>query len=141
MSFYGSVYYQLIDTYYKIIVKNGGDKTFDFNKALINPSGTADIDLIESPAVGRKGVFTLDSGNYWINFSKIEDESGAPYRIWHAEPHYQQNNPQIGFYHRPNNEYYDIEVDGDIETIYEKGTRNELIEGTHYIQLDEHDFF
>ena len=88
MSFYGSVYYQLIDTFYKIIVKNSGNKNYTFNDNLINPSETPTKDIIESPAVGRKGVFSLDSGNYWINFSKNDEANeSAPYTIWHSAPH------------------------------------------------------
>ena len=98
MSFYGSVYYQLIDTFYKMIVKNSGDKTFDEFQGnnIIYPSGTPDNEIIGSPAIGRKGIFSLDSGNYWINFSKEEvynekdnedEKIAAPYKIWHSEPH------------------------------------------------------
>ena len=90
MSFYGSVYYQLIDTFYKMIVKNSGDNTYSFNDSLVNDSNKIETGVLdESPAVGRKGVFSLDSGNYWINFSKdtvYEDKDNdgeaiaAPYK-------------------------------------------------------------
>jgi hypothetical protein len=141
MSFYGSVYYQLIDTYYKIIVKNSGNETFTFNKAVFNPSGTPDEDLIESPAVGRKGIFTLDSGNYWINFSELKDtEASAPYAIWHSEPHKSENGVPIGFYPEDKYEEREDKNTGKKE-IYNKETGEKLIEGTDYIQLYENNFF
>ena len=59
MSFYGSVYYQLIDTFYKIIVKNtGNENTTNFPEIDFNINGTAENEIIESPAVGRKGIFS-----------------------------------------------------------------------------------
>ena len=93
MSFYGNVYYQLVDTFYKIIVRNKGDQIFGFNKNLVNPSSTPEEAIVESKASGRKGVFSLDSGNYWINFSKNEsDDIVAPYSVWHSEPHKADDN-------------------------------------------------
>ena len=61
MSFYGSVYYQLIDTFHKITGKNSGKNTVTL------PSSTANSEL---EATGRKSVINLDTGNRWINISK-----------------------------------------------------------------------
>lgn len=144
MSFYGSVYYQLIDTFYKIIVKNGGDKTYTFNDSpAFNPSGTAEKDLVESPAIGRKGVFSLDSGNYWINFSRVNDiNEVAPYKIWHSEPH---NDPET----RKRVSSWDIETDlyesikddyGFEIEVRDKATDKIMEENEDYIQLKEHEF-
>lgn len=141
MSFYGSVYYQLIDTFYKIIVKNSGDKNYTFNENLINPSETPVGDIIESPAVGRKGVFSLDSGNYWINFSKNDEaDESAPYKIWHSQPHNDEETrlPISG---------WRIETDKYVSVEDEKGNEIEVTKdgvkmeaGKDYIQLVDHDF-
>ena len=64
MGFYGSVYYQLIDTFYKITGKNSGKSKTSFQ------SSTADSEI---EATGRKGVINLDTGNRWINISKSGD--------------------------------------------------------------------
>jgi hypothetical protein len=56
MSFYGSTYFQLIDTFYKILVKNKG------GVAVSNPTVTE----WASQASGRKGVLEFGTGNRWI---------------------------------------------------------------------------
>lgn len=86
MGFYGNVYFQLIEAFHKFVLKNSGDKTYSFNKNKVNPSGTQPEDIIESPAKSRKGVFSLDSGNAWINFSKESTTDSESYKIWHSEP-------------------------------------------------------
>lgn len=147
MSFYGSVYYQLVDTFYKIIVKNNGDKTYAFNDDLINPSGTAEQDIITSPAVGRKGVFSLDSGNYWINFSKIPKENdedvtdAAPYRIWHSPAHDDpETSKRISSWDIESDQYtYEKDEKGMEKAVYNKDGV-EMKAGTDYIQLQDHEF-
>lgn len=90
MSFYGSVYYQLIDTFHKLVVKNRGRE----NKTFITPNN----DTFESQAIGRKGVIALDSGNRWINFANVEAESdSASYEIWHGVPDPNANKEGHGF--------------------------------------------
>ena len=64
MGFYGSVYYQLIDTFYKITGKNSGKSKTSFQSSTANS---------EIEATGRKGVINLDTGNRWINISKSGD--------------------------------------------------------------------
>lgn len=144
MSFYGSVYYQLIDTFYKIIVKNSGDKNFKFNTELFNTSETPPGEIVESPAVGRKGVFSLDSGNYWINFSKVdadEADESAPYRIWHspANPEPTKELHAGGLSVETNLYNFIYNEAGDEIAVTDKNNE-QLIPGEHYIQLEESDF-
>ena len=147
MSFYGSVYYQLVDTFYKIIVKNSGDKNYSFNEDLINPSGTAEQDIITSPAVGRKGVISLDSGNYWINFSKIPKDNdedvtdAAPYRIWHSPAHDDpETSKRISSWDIESDDYtYEVDEKGIEKAVFNKdGVK--MIPGEDYIQLQDHEF-
>ena len=144
MSFYGSVYYQLVDTFYKIIVKNSGDKNYSFNEDLINPSGTAEQDIITSPAVGRKGVISLDSGNYWINFSKIPKDNdedvtdAAPYRIWHSPAHDDpETSKRISSWDIESDDYtYEVDEKGIEKAVFNKdGVK--MIPGEDYIQLQD----
>lgn len=98
MSFYGSVYYQLIDTFHKIVLTNNGK---DFKAFATNEN--MDKDLTQQ-AIGRKGVIALDTGNRWINFSQAEkDNPDDPdnkiiyYKIWHGEPDEDAINENNGF--------------------------------------------
>lgn len=90
MSFYGSVYYQLVDTFYKIVAKNTGED----NKTFIVPDKSKEL---ANQAVGRKGVIELDSGNRWINFSDAGAEDSAAYKIWHGKPDTETVTPDHGF--------------------------------------------
>lgn len=80
MSFYGSVYYQLVDTFYKIVAKNSTARNF-------GPVEYPTEDL-ETQAIGRKGILSLNAGNKWIGFDQIKDAQGDPtgqgYMIYHA---------------------------------------------------------
>lgn len=80
MSFYGSVYYQLVDTFYKIVAKNSTARNF-------GPVEYPTEDL-ETQAIGRKGILSLNAGNKWIGFDQIRDAQGDPtgqgYMIYHA---------------------------------------------------------
>lgn len=142
MSFYGSVYYQLIDTFYKIIVKNSGDKTYTFNDVPFNPSETPDNEIIESPAVGRKGVFSLNSGNYWINFSKSDDvDEAAPYKIWHSAAHDDPDtSKRISSWDIESDQYTYEKDDKGIETKVLNKDGVEMVAGKDYIQLQDHEF-
>lgn len=142
MSFYGSVYYQLIDTFYKIIVKNSGDKTYTFNDVPFNPSGTPENEIIESPAVGRKGVFSLNNGNYWINFSKSEDvDEAAPYKIWHSPAHDDpETSKRISAWDIESDKYEYERDDKGIETAVKTKDGVYLEAGKDYIQLQDHEF-
>lgn len=142
MSFYGSVYYQLIDTFYKIIVKNSGDKTYTFNDVPFNPSGTPENEIIESPAVGRKGVFSLTNGNYWINFSKSDDvDEAAPYKVWHNPAHDDpETSKRISSWDIESDQYtYEKDDKGIEKAVYNKDGVP-MIAGEDYIQLQDHEF-
>ena len=86
MSFYGSVYYQLIDTFYKAVLRNKGKNKNTFVDINTIP------DEFESKAVGRKGVFGFDSGNKWINLNVVSEEKPdsnelySIYEIYHGAP-------------------------------------------------------
>ena len=78
MSFYGSTYFQLIDTFYKILIKNKGNNAVTF---------PADLEANEhaSQASGRKGILEFGTGNRWIYATK-EDGNPNSYIFWHAAP-------------------------------------------------------
>ena len=73
MSFYGSIYYQVAQSFAKILFKNSGLNKLTF---LSNPSNG------ELEADSRTGVFTIDSGNRWIQINP----NGEGCQIWHAAP-------------------------------------------------------
>lgn len=89
MSFYGSVYYQLVDTFYKIVAKNNGRNNNNFLSKL--------EDEMPNQAVGRKGVIELDAGNRWINISDAKAQDSASYQIWHGAPDSTTVKPDNGF--------------------------------------------
>lgn len=97
MSFYGSVYYQLIDTFYKVVLRNKGTNKKTFLTEANIP------DQYESQAVGRKGVFGFDSGNRWINLSAYSEnkpdsnEQYSIYEIYHGAPDESASHPSDGF--------------------------------------------
>ena len=78
MSFYGSTYFQLIDTFYKILIKNKGNNAVTF---------PANLEANEhaSQASGRKGILEFGTGNRWIYATK-EDGNPNSYVFWHAAP-------------------------------------------------------
>lgn len=77
MSFYGSVYYQLVDTFYKVITKNANLTGATFPEDL-----NSDDQTIQ--ALGRKGVLKIANGNKWINFTYNEDDNS--FMVWHGKP-------------------------------------------------------
>lgn len=96
MSFYGSVYYQLIDTFYKVIMRNKGKESSTF-------ISEEELEDTEVQAVGRKGVFGLDTGNRWINLKCVEEdrpdakEQYSIYEIYHGAPCEENVSPNHGF--------------------------------------------
>lgn len=78
MSFYGSTYFQLIDTFYKILVKNSGGSAVAFPPSL-------DANTQASQASGRKGVLEFGTGNRWIYASQDPVNSNS-YTFWHTSP-------------------------------------------------------
>lgn len=107
MSFYGSVYYQLVDTFYKIAARNLNATTFGADEA---------GQLNDVQAIGRKGVFNFTSGNRWLGFSETDNRDG--YAIWHNPPDYEPDRckPLYGF------EAQDDLVDDDQVVILTEGT-------------------
>ena len=61
MSFYGSIYYQLVDAFNKISAKNNGSENTG------KPAVGTNIN--EIAAVGRQNSLDLETGNAWIQFS------------------------------------------------------------------------
>lgn len=78
MSFYGSTYFQLIDTFYKILIKNKGNNAVTF---------PADLSASEhaSQASGRKGILEFGTGNRWI-YATQDSNNPNSYVFWHAAP-------------------------------------------------------
>ena len=109
MSFYGSIYYQIIDAFHRILVRNTGLEEIDFpEEEKIPVSGTEII----YRAPGRQGTINLQTGNRWLAFTKEGykkmDENGSdkvdgvadsekPYTIWHNAPDIENCVPMHGF--------------------------------------------
>lgn len=79
MSFYGSTYFQLIDTFYKILVKNKG------NSANTVSDAPATANEYASQASGRKGILEFGTGNRWI-YATQDASNPNSYIFWHAKP-------------------------------------------------------
>jgi hypothetical protein len=96
VSFYGSVYYQLIDAFYKVVMRNKGKDSATFLEA-------ETLEDVETAAKGRKGVFGFDSGNKWINLSCVQEERPEAkelysiYEIYHGAPDETNATPNHGF--------------------------------------------
>lgn len=124
MSFYGSVYYQLIDTFYKAVLRNKGKN----NKTFMDVDQIPDS--VETPAVGRKGVFGFDTGNRWINLNVVSEEKPdsnelySIYEIYHGAPDENANNLGYGF-----------------NLLLDKQTIQDRTDEEGIIQLDFHDEF
>lgn len=133
MSFYGSIYYQLVDAIYKIIVKNKGQNTITFPAADI----IADEEVYRAP--GRQGIFSLDAGNRWLLFTKdnfkmddkgeyVLDDNGEkipvednenPFTIWHNAPDVENCAPIHGL-KKVENMYYAAADSFDLDEIVDR---------------------
>ena len=99
MSFYGSVYYQLLDAFNKIVIQNNGSNKGSVFNTKLDTVGTVE-------AKGRKSTFSLDTGNRWVTFSAEpsaqsagdDENSSTVYKIWHSKPDTNAKN-KIGFYY------------------------------------------
>ena len=111
MSFYGSVYYQLVDTFYKIVAKNSAARNF-------GPAEYPTEDL-ETQAIGRKGIFSLNAGNKWISFDQIKDAQGNPtgqgYTLYHAPADNDANNALCHGFHCQNTDSLETDDEGVIQ--------------------------
>lgn len=65
MSFYGSVYYQLIDAFNTIIMKNTGKNS---DTLLTETDASTELSI---EAQGRINALMFESGNRWINFEQV----------------------------------------------------------------------
>ena len=77
MSFYGTVYYQLIDTFNKVAMRNSSTEEKSFPSNIV----TSDQQI---NAIGRDAKLNIEGGNRWINFTK--DTGNNCFKVWHATP-------------------------------------------------------
>ncbi len=112
MSFYGSVYYQLVDTFYKIVAKNSAARSFGPEEY--------PTENLETQAIGRKGILSLNAGNKWISFDQIKDAQGNPtgqgYVLYHAPADVDSSDNTLchGFYCQ---DELEVEDDGTIQLV------------------------
>lgn len=87
MSFYGSVYYQLIDAFNTIIMKNTGNNS---NELLTETDASTELSI---EAKGRTDALVFESGNRWINFEQVpppkddnndNDDKKSFFKIYHG---------------------------------------------------------
>lgn len=147
MSFYGSIYYQLVDAIYKIIVKNKGQNNITFPAEDI----IADEEVYRAP--GRQGIFSLDAGNRWLLFTKdnfkmddkgeyVLDSNGEkilvednenPFTIWHNAPDIENCAPIHGL-KKVENMYYAATDNFDFDEIVNRVIpANGLVKGTRLV--------
>ena len=77
MSFYGTVYYQLVDTFNKVAMRNSSIEEKSFPSSVV----TSDQQI---NAIGRDAKLNIEGGNRWINFTK--DTENNCFKVWHATP-------------------------------------------------------
>ena len=76
MSFYGSVYYQLVDAFNRIVFNNKGSKKTTFP---VNPISQ---ETTES-AQGRASKIKIGTGNRWLSLTQ---DAEGDYSFWHTAP-------------------------------------------------------
>lgn len=122
MSFYGSIYYQLVDAFNRLWFSNQGKDSvlFPGEDKLVNPNPAEGVpeDTFEYHSPGRQGVIDLKSGNRWIVFTQNNEDKS--FKIWHRGADTESNVPGNGFQYIPNM-YLVIQQQG--ETIEEAITR------------------
>lgn len=122
MSFYGSIYYQLVDAFNRLWFSNQGKDSvlFPGEDKLVNPNPAEGVpeDTFEYHSPGRQGVIDLKSGNRWIVFTQNDEDKS--FKIWHRGADAESNVPGNGFQYIPNM-YLVIQQPG--ETIEEAITR------------------
>lgn len=151
MSFYGSIYYQLVDAFHRMLVRNAGLEKVTFPEEENVPIGETEI-IYRAP--GRQGTVNLQTGNRWITFTKEgykkADETGndkvagvidseKPYTIWHSAPDAENCVPFHGFQKLDN--MYLIYIDEELgdETFADAAARiippSALVEGCRAIYV------
>ena len=103
MSFYGSIYYQLVDAFNRIWITNKGKEETAF------PETEKIEEKFEYHSPGRQGVIGLNSGNRWISFTGEEDNT---FTIWHNSADGEMLVPDYGFY-KIDNMHYVIPEEGE----------------------------
>lgn len=78
MSFYGTLYSEVINAIYRVLVSNKGKDTKNF------PAKTDLASNTPLTAIGRQGILDIDSGNRWIQLTADSDKTKC--NIWHAAP-------------------------------------------------------
>lgn len=111
MSFYGSIYYQLVDAFNRLWFRNQGKDGVTFPKLedLVNqnPPEGVPADTFEYHSPGRQGVIHMKTGNRWITFTQDPDDHS--FKLWHMNADSEDVVQGHGFYHIPNM-YYGIAV-------------------------------
>lgn len=151
MSFYGSIYYQLVDAFHRMLVRNAGLEKVTFPEEENVPIGETEI-IYRAP--GRQGTVNLQTGNRWITFTKEgykkADEAGndkvtgvidseKPYTIWHSAPDAENCAPFHGFQKLDN--MYLIYIDEELgdETFADAAARiippSALVEGCRAVYV------
>ena len=104
MSFYGSIYYQLVDAFNRLWFSNQGREVLIFPEAedLTNPTPAEGVpeDTFEYHSPGRQGVIDLKTGNRWLGFTQNKNDNS--FKLWHREPDEENVIPGHGFQHIPN---------------------------------------
>lgn len=104
MSFYGSIYYQLVDAFNRLWFSNQGKDSvlFPEEDKLVNPNPAEGVpeDTFEYHSPGRQGVIDLKSGNRWIVFTQNDEDKS--FKIWHRGANTEKNTPGNGFQYIPN---------------------------------------
>lgn len=96
MSFYGSIYYQLVDAFNRMWITNKGKEGVTF------PEEDQLDEKFEYHSPGRQGVIGLNSGNRWISFSREPDNT---FTIWHNSANGEDLVSEYGF-QKINNMHY-----------------------------------
>lgn len=112
MSFYGSIYYQLVDAFNRLWFRNQGKDGVTFPKVedLVNqnPPEGVPADTFEYHSPGRQGVIHMKTGNRWITFTQDPDDHS--FKLWHMNADSEDAVQGHGFCYIPNM-YYGIAVD------------------------------
>lgn len=86
MGFYGSVYHQVINNFYKAIINNNGQD----KKNMIDDEFDSNVEIA---ANGRMGTLNFDTGNKWINLHKTNEEDII--EIYHGKPEYKEDDDVV----------------------------------------------